>query len=610
VQSGLDYLVASATAALADVPERSSLASAKRLPGYGADAAADVTTYRLWMEARAPRRAAERQRAVERLALQADPPTVSIAVPVFRPDVRLLEQCLRSVREQTYSRWDLVFCLDGPASGAVTEVLRSAAGEDPRIRVVQLEENLGIAAATNAAAEATTGEFLGFLDQDDAIEVGALADVALYIVDHPDADLLYTDQDKVDEDGNRWEPYFKPDWCPDLLLSNMYLGHLMVIRRRLFDDLGGLRASYDGSQDYDLALRATELAREVGHLPTVLYHWRAGAGSTASEYDAKPTADDAARRALQDALRRRGEDGRVEAGLWEGTFRVRREIRGEPLVRMIIPFHDGADMLQRCVDSLETTAGYDRWEAVLVDNRSWEPETRAVVRRLADHPKIRLSFFDGQFNWSAINNQAAREFPADHYLFMNSDIEGRQPGWLAAMLEHAQRPEVGAVGARLLYPEGMVQHAGVVMGLGGGVAWHAFCFCPEDHPGYFAHAKLIRNYTGVTGACMMVRHEVFEAMGGFDEELDIAYNDVDFCLRLREAGLLVVYTPFAELVHYEGATRGKAAYEHAETAMMMRRWGHIVRRDPYFNPNLNPLRSECQLAVDNNEEVDLWAHLE
>lgn len=608
---GIEYLVASATAALADLPVRARAGTRADVPGYGPDAASDVTTYRLWIDAHAPARAAARQAVLAELLRTPTATTISVLVPIYRPSWPGLESCIRSVMTQTYGNWQLIACIDGEIDPGVRRNLEALIAGEPRIVLSELPTNQGISAATNHAASLASGDYLAFMDQDDVLETGALGDVALAIVRNPRAVVVYTDQDKIDERGDRSEPYFKPDWAPDLLTSNMYLGHLLTVAATRFREVGGLRSEYDGSQDYDLALRLADDIDPacVVHVPVVAYHWRTGEGSTAGDYTAKPVADAAAVAALTDAMVRRGEAATVEPGLWEGTFRVRRRVRGRPSVEVVIPFHDGADMLQRVVDSLHATAGYDNWHATLVDNRSWEPETRAVLRRLQDDPKLTLTTYDAPFNWSAINNFVAKSNPADHYLFLNSDIEGRTVGWMEAMVEHSQRPEVGAVGARLLYPEGLVQHAGVVMGLGGGVAWHAFCFCPEDQPGYQAHAKLIRNYTAVTGACMMVRAEVFDAVDGFDETLDVAYNDVDFCLRLRERGYLVVYTPFAELLHYEGATRGKGALEHDETALMMKRWGHIVRGDPYFNPNLSPLRSECQLAVDT-EESDPWAHLE
>jgi GT2 family glycosyltransferase/2-polyprenyl-3-methyl-5-hydroxy-6-metoxy-1,4-benzoquinol methylase len=574
---------------------------------YSLDAAQDRDSYQVWLEANAGRRAEEVRRTREALAARTDVPSISVVVPVYRPDHHLMRRCVASVVDQDFDRWQLCLCDDGSEDPALTVLLAELASLDPRISVASRDENGGISAATNTAASLADGEFLAFLDQDDELGPGALARVALALVENPEVDVLYTDEDKFEPDGTRSEPFFKPDWSPDQLLSHMYIGHLFVLRRTLFEELGGLRPAFDGSQDYDLALRATERARKVAHVATVAYHWRKIAGSTAQDYRAKPKSDIAARAALTDALARRGERGVVESGLHEGTFRVRREIQGSPLISVIIPFHDGAAFLRRCVESLQRS-GYQNWEAILVDNRSWQPETRAVLSRLRQDQRCRVLQFSEDFNWAAVNNFASRHALGEHLLFMNVDVEGRSPGWLTAMLEHSQRAEVGAVGARLVYPDGRVQHAGVVMGLGGGVAWHAFCFCPGDQPGYFGQSKLVRNYSALTGACMMVRRETFDALGGFDESLPVAYNDIDFCLRLRAFGYQLVYTPFAELVHEESAVRGQASREPMETAAMFERWESVIRRDPYFNPNLDPRRSEHALSA-GVEEVDPWESL-
>lgn len=576
---------------------------------YGLDAAADTLMYHLWLRSTGPHRAEQRQRTAARLEAAVDVPKISVVVPVFRPDPAHLRACVESVRAQSYGGWELCLCDDASDDGGRTStLLDDIASTDARIRVTGLSENRGISGATNAAAALSTGAFVAFLDQDDELEEGALGAVAEAVLDHSDADVLYTDQDKLDESGTRTEPYFKPGWSPDLLLSNMYLGHLLVVRRSLFDRVGGLRSEFDGSQDYDLALRVTEAARRVVHVPVVGYHWRRTLGSTALDYGSKPQADQAARRALAEAMERRGERAVVESGQVLSTFRVRRLLPDSaPLVSVIIPFHDGARLLRRTLDALEQTAGYDNWEAILVDNRSWEPETRALVQRVAHDDRMRVFEYDDEFNWSAINNWAADRARGEVLLFMNSDVEGGSEGWMAAMLEHALRKEVGAVGARLLYPDGTIQHAGVVLGLGGGVAWHAFCFCPPDNNGYFAHTRLIRNYMAVTGACLMVSRDRFDAIGRFDESLPVAYNDIDFCVRLHQHGYLNVFTPFAELVHYEGATRGRSAVEGDDERELFRRYEHLIRSDPYFNPNLNPRRSEFQLTLVKEE--DPWARV-
>lgn len=574
---------------------------------YGCDAGSDPVAYHTWLQDTAEDRAEQQRRTATRLAQAAHVPTISVVVPVYRPEPDLLHRCVESVMRQSWGGWELSLCDDASDDQGRTKALLAAiAATDPRVRVTGLPENRGISGATNAAVAHSTGTFIAFLDQDDEIEEGILGDIVEAALDQPDADVLYTDQDKLGFDGLRLEPYFKPGWSPDLLLSNMYMAHLLVVRRELFDRLGGLRSEYDGSQDYDLALRATEVARRVVHVPVVGYHWRHTPGSTALDYSAKPYADLAARRALADAMARRGEPAVVESGLLECTFRVRRLLpQPPPLVSVIIPFHDGARLLRTCVDALEASAGYDNWEAVLVDNRSWEPETRALVSRLAQNDRMRVLDYDDEFNWSAINNWAAERARGEVLLFMNSDVEGRSEGWMAAMVEHVARNEVGSVGARLLYPDGRVQHVGVVMGLGGGVAWHAFCFCPPHGNGHFGHARMIRNYTALTGACLMVSRERFEEVGKFDESLPVAYSDVDFCVRLHQRGYLNVFTPFAELVHYEGATRGKGALENDDKREMFRRYDSLIRNDPYFNPNLSPLRSEFQLPLA--KEVDPWA---
>lgn len=445
----------------------------------------------------------------------------------------------------------------------------------------------------NAAAAEATETFLAFLEEGDALEPGVVDDVVLALAADQEIDVLYTDSDVLAPDGRRVRPFFKPGWAPDQLLSHMYVGRLLVVRRSLFGDLGGFRPEFETAAEYDFVLRAAERARRIVRLPLIGYHHR----SSGDQATGPPAAgDDTAILALEDALRRRGEVGSVEPGLCTGTYRVRRRVRGDPLVSVIVPFHNGAEHLRRCLRSLQETAGHERWEAILLDNRSWDPNIRAVLSRYESDPRIQVLSYPGRFNWAAINNHAARHSTGAHLLFMNADVEGRSEGWMTAMLEHAQRPEVGAVGARLLYPNGQVQHAGVVMGLGGGVAWHAFCYCPEDSSGYFDQAKIIRNYSAVTGACMMVRYEVFERLGGFGEDLPVAYNDVDFCLRLHDHGYRLVYTPFAELIHDESYTRGRMPPDRYAVETMSQRWGARIGGDPFYNPNLDLHRPEGALA--------------
>ena len=441
------------------------------------------------------------------------------------------------------------------------------------------------------------GEFVAFLDQDDELAPSALGSGAAALSASPDVDVVYSDEDKIDESGERFDPLFKPEWSPDLLLSFAYICHLTTIRRALVDELGGLRSEFDGSQDYDLSLRATERARRVVHVPEVLYHWRSLPSSAASGASAKPYAYEAGRRAVEDALRRRGEEAEVtNHPHFPGRYHVRRAPRGRPLVSIIVPFRDEPGLLATCATSLRSDPGYDRFELLLVDNGSELPETEALLERLAAEPGVRLLRSPGPFNWAAINNAAARDCSGDLLLFSNNDIEARVPGWLGAMVGHAQRADVGAVGARLVYPDGAIQHAGVVIGLGG-IAGHVLRGLPSDHPGYNSMAISTRNCSVVTGACMMVRRDVFESVGGFDELLPVAFNDVDFCLKLRERGFLVVYTPLAELVHHESRSRGHTD-DVFEEQRIRGRWGHaLVAGDPYMNIHLSHWRYWCPLST-------------
>ena len=542
------------------IPGSTTGTARRQAYAYGLDAAEDVAAYRAWLTRHAGTRRTERAGNRRAVALRRDLPTISVLVTGSGVPREGLDRTVASARDQDLPGTDVVEAIGGP--------LLPGDG-------------------WNSATARATGDFLAFVEAGDELEPGVLADITLALAGDAKIDLLYTDSDSVDEHGDRHRPFFKPDWCPDQLLSHMYIGRPVVVRRSLFETVGGFRPDFGGSAEFDLVLRLAEQARRIVRLPVVGYHDRSRTGLAAGE---------SAVRALEEALSRRGERAAVEPGLRPGTYRVRRPVRGEPLVSVIIPFHNGAEHLRRCVRSLQDTSGHDRWEAILVDNRSWDPNTRALMSRLEQDQRVRLLSYPGRFNWAAINNFAAGQTSGSHLLFMNADVEGRSEGWMTAMLEHSQRPDVGAVGARLLYPDGQVQHAGVVMGLGGGVAWHAFCFCPESSPGYFDQAKVIRNYSAVTGACMMVRYEVFQRLGGFDEDLAVAYNDIDFCLRLDKHGYRVVYTPFAELIHDESYSRGRTPPDRQSVDTMTARWGDRIRRDPYYNPNLDLHRPEGALA--------------
>jgi GT2 family glycosyltransferase len=538
------------------------------------------------------------QRAPEQLRAELDAlrhrPVISVLTPVYNTPPDLLHRTVQSVRSQLYPHWQLCLADDASPRADTQKAVEALKGIDPRIRVVRLPVNGGISAATNAALDAGDGEFVALLDHDDELSADALLEVAKAINDAPDADVIYTDEDKLDFEGRHVEPFFKPDWSPEYLRSTMYLGHLVVYRRRIVEDAGRFRSAFDGSQDYDIALRVSERTDRIVHVPRVLYHWRMIPGSAAGNSDAKPWGLQAARRALADHVSRLPRRATVEDQPGDGFWRVRYEIEGNPLVSVIIPT-DGRiaqtatgprDLPLECVRSIVDKTDWPHYEIVLVDNGRLSAELRAYVDA---EPRIRRVVYEsgGPFNFAAKVNFSARHARGEHLLLLNDDTEVIAGEWMRAMLEFSQQPEVGAGGARLLFPDGRMQHVGVVLGIGGG-ACHVFSGHPGQSPGYFGSAWVIRNYSAVTGACCMTRRDVFDALGGFDERFATDFNDVDYCLRVRGQGLRIVATPFAKLYHFEGATFGSREHvvNPAEIAALSERWGDVIARDPYYNPNL------------------------
>ncbi len=570
-------------------------------PGWGTDAGSSPTTYwhwkHLWHLDRLER--AERGELAEELPT--DGPLLSIIIPAYRPALWYFEECVQSIIDQTYQHWELCLCDDGSRQPELRASMEAFAARDSRIKVLFLEQNGGISRATNRALAAATGEFVILVDHDDLVEPEALAEIGRVVLTVDDADVIYSDEDKLDEIGRPCQPNFKPDWDPELLLSHPYLGHLTAIRLDLLRRIGGFRPEFDGSQDFDVMLRSTELARRVVHIPKVLYHWRVVAGSAAGDPAAKPWAYAASRRVVEDAVSRRGIRGRVESGPISGSYRVRREIISTPTVCVIIPFRDQAALTEACLRSLERSPGYPISEVVLVDNGSIEPETLVLRARLEARPATRVLDYPGPFNWAAINNLAAAASGADMLLFLNNDIEATSEGWLHALVELGQRPEVGAVGARLVYPNGTLQHAGVVLGVGG-IASHIFNGKPPGRSGYAGWDRVIRSYSALTAACMLVRRDVFAALGGFDEALPVAYNDTDFCIRLGQAGYRLLYTPYAELIHYESVSRGLSGYSIDFGEFLTRWWDLLHNEDPFYNPNLTRVFPWCSFRFPGEDE--------
>ena len=547
-----------------------------------------------------------RQSAMTAVAAMSTRPLISIVMPVHDVDPRWLHEATDSVRNQFYPHWELCIVDDASARAETRAALSAIANlRDQRIRMSRLDDNAGIAGASNAALAMASGEYVGLLDHDDVLARDALLEMARVIVaDAPD--LLYSDEDKLDENGGHVEPNFKPDFSPDYLLSNNYICHFLVIRRELLDRIGAFRVGFDGAQDYDLVLRASEMAHHIAHVPLVLYHWRKATNSTAGSIEAKPAAVEAGRRAVDDALARRGIRGRAQHGPFAATYTVRRTLAERPLISIIVPFRDKPDLLRACFESVLETSTYAAFELIGIDNGSTGSSTQELMRELTTRDRrIRFERYDAPFNYSAINNFGVRHARGEYLLFLNNDTRVIAPDWLEAMLEQSARPEVAVVGAKLLYEDTTIQHAGVIAGLNG-VAGHAHLGLPRDYPGYFAKTQLIHNVSAVTFACAMTRRKVFDELGGLDEcDLTIAFNDIDYCLRARERGYLVVYTPLAELYHYESKSRGSDFKDDAthdrfltEVAFMQRRHATLLRDgDPYYNPNLSLLRG-YEPAID------------
>lgn len=554
-------------------------------------ASVSASSRRSGAAAAAPRM--DEQLAAALLSGMTAPPLISIVMPVYDVDPCWLRAAIDSVRRQFYPHWELCVVDDASTRADTRQALNELARSDSRIRLRRLRRNLGIAGASNAALRMVSGEYVGLLDNDDELTRDALLEMARTIVNE-NPDIIYSDEDKLEADGSHGEPNFKPDFNVDYFMSINYVCHFSVLRRKLLRQIGGFRPGYEGAQDYDLLLRATEHDEKVSHIPKVLYHWRKIPGSTAASAEAKPQSWVAGQRALAESLSRRQIDAVAEPGPYPNTFRVRRTIKDRPLVSILLPFRDKPELLATCVESILDKTDYTDYEVLGIDNGSVEPKTRKLMQHLQDRdPRVRFARHDTPFNFSEINNFAASQARGEHLLLLNNDTEVISPEWLRAMLEHSQRPEVGVVGARLLYPDNYVQHAGVIVGIGG-VAGHAHLHEQSDRPGYFARARLPQNLSAVTFACAMTRRNVFEELGGLNaNELRVAFNDIDYCLRAREAGYLIVYTPFAELYHHESRSRGyedspeKQARFSEEVRYMRRRHGDILRRgDPYYNPNL------------------------
>ncbi|EHP7910193.1 glycosyltransferase family 2 protein [Escherichia coli] len=533
------------------------------------------------------------------------PPLISVVMPVYNPEEVYLRACIDSVLEQSYPYWELCIADDKSPKEHVQRVLREYEAKDPRVKVVYRQQNGHISAASNSALQIATGEFVALLDHDDALPEHALLFMAQTIHSQPNARILYSDEDKLNAKGERFEPHFKSDWNPDLFFSQNYVSHLGVYHHDLLKKISGFRLGVEGSQDQDLLLRCLPhvQADQIVHIPRVLYHWRTVEGSTALASGEKSYTTDAGIKALQDYFATRQPGVKVEAGRVPNTYRVCYPIpEPAPLVSLLIPTRDRRSLTETAVRSILEKSTYTNYEILILDNGSVEAETLEFFSQIQeeDH-RVKVLAYDYPFNYSAINNFGARHAKGTIIGLINNDIEVINPEWLTEMVSHSLRPEIGCVGAKLYYPNDTLQHGGVILGIGG-VANHSHKHFSRTHPGYFARLVCTQNYSAVTAACLLIRKEIFDAVEGLDEEnLHVAFNDVDFCLKVREAGYRNLWTPYAELYHYESISRGaedspeKIARFAREVNFMKSKWGKHLELDPFYSPNLSKDREDFSI---------------
>lgn len=542
-------------------------------------------------------------------------PIISVIMPTYNPKPEWLIEAIESVCKQIYPHWELCIADDASTDKSIRPILERYAREDSRIRVVFREENGHISEASNSALKLATGEWVALLDHDDLLAEHALFRVADAINQNPGVRLIYSDEDKINETGRRLDPYFKCDWNTDLFYSHNLVTHLGVYHTDLLHEIGGFRLSMEGAQDYDLALRCVEhiSAKQIHHIPRVLYHWRTHAESTAQSADAKPYAMLAGERALNEHFQRQALNATAE--LIGCGYRVRYALPDAlPLVSLIIPTRNGLHLIKQCVESILKKTTYPNYEILIIDNGSDDLSTLQYFKELQSEPRVRVVRDDRPFNYSALNNAAVKKARGELIGLINNDIEVISPDWLSEMVSHALRPDVGAVGACLWYPNDTLQHGGVILGIGGW-AGHAHKGFSKGCFGYVARMALISEFTAVTGACLVVRKELYEKVEGLNEsDLQIACNDVDFCLRLREAGYRNIWTPYAELYHHESATRGfedtpeKQARFAKEVAYMKKRWGNQLLIDPAYSPNLTLDHEDFSLAWPPRVELTAPNH--
>ncbi len=559
--------------------------------------------YHLWMNAHFPDEVMLAKFKIE-IKTFSYQPKISILLPVYNPKPEFLRAAIDSVMSQVYPNWELAISDDCSSDETIRTIISEYTNTDARIKSIFRTSNGHISASSNSALEITTGEYVALLDHDDCLPPDALFHNVKALNENKGIDLLYSDEDKIDEKGKHIDPHFKPDWCPDNFLSRNYLGHLVVIRKALMEKVGGFRVGFEGSQDYDLLLRITEFTKSIHHIPLVLYHWRMHAESTAVNESAKPYAFNSGVKALEEALVRRNIKGTVT--LIEnlpGFYSIRYKIFKPGKVSVIIPTKDKQDLCKVILESLFNLTNYPDYEVLLIDNNSTEQAFFDFVKEWQTKEPLRFKYIrdTGEFNFSRLMNSGAAAASGTYLLLLNNDTEVLHADWMNALVEQCQFQSNGAIGAKLLYPNNTIQHAGVIIGLGG-IAGHTFVGFDKDAPGYFYYLKCINNYSAVTAACVMVRKNVFDEVGGFEEELAVEFNDVDFCLKLKTKGYNNIYLPHVMLYHYESISRGhphktKKSYQQhlTDVAFFKQRWQKYIDYDPCYSPHLSMIFTDFRL---------------
>ncbi len=527
-------------------------------------------------------------------------PLISILMPVYNAPVSVLSKAIKSVTRQTYDNWEL--CIVDDSSTSLLTKLCLKTPRNSKIKIKFLKQNLNISGASNQAAAMAKGDYFALLDNDDELESDALYQIVKHI-NQTRADLLYSDEDFIDLDGEYESPHFKPDFSPDLLLSHNYMTHLSVFTKQLFDQVGGFRSEFDGAQDYDLLLRMVELAKQIEHVPQILYHWRRSETSSSMSTKAKPYTHERGKLAVESAIQRRNIEAEVLDGNIINYYRVKRDLVDHPLVSIIIPFKDKPELLAQCIDSILRKSCYSNFEIIGVSNNSEQSSTFDKMQYYANlDSRIKFVEHNIAFNFSSLVNKGVAESNGAQVVLMNNDVEVINHDWLEGLLEHSQREEIAVVGAKLYFANNKIQHAGVGISLGG-AAGHLHLNFPRHQPGYYNRLNVIQNVSALTGALMIVKKSIYEQLNGFDEhEFKVAYNDVDFCLRAIKAGYLNIFTPYCEAYHYESISRGydekgeKLDRLNQEKANLWKVHGDMLEKgDPYYNPNLDQNRDDFEL---------------